>query len=120
MCVIAVTDNKQATCINITRHRIDFHCSNNIFVQRLIKTLSSSKYMTFHNFYYIAKGELVRNIPRFFLYTNCTNPFLGDDNPQILRFFNSTISSSFADSQAFSQLAHRYFCPDLKTLDVLK
>ncbi|MNJ00933.1 hypothetical protein D3C73_1604080 [compost metagenome] len=54
--------------------------------------------MPFHDLYHIAERQLIRNVPRLLFHANRTDPLLGDDDSQILRFLDGTIRRPFADT----------------------
>ncbi|MNJ52473.1 hypothetical protein D3C77_478090 [compost metagenome] len=119
MRILPVPDNEQTACIDIPGHRIDLHRSDHIFMQRLVQSFSPAQHVAFHNFYDIAKRQLIRNVTRLLLYPHRTDPLFRNNDPEIFRFLYRTISCSLTDPHAFCQLANGNFRADFQSFDIL-
>ncbi|MNN82043.1 hypothetical protein D3C81_1989310 [compost metagenome] len=104
MHIIAVPHDQQAVRINITDHGIDLHRTDYIFMKMLVQPFRPAEHMPLDNIDHIPEGELVRDIARLFLHTDCADPLLGDHNPQILGFLHRTVSRPFTDDHFLREL----------------
>ena len=57
MGIFAVTDNHEASGIDISNHRLHLHGANHVLMQAFIKPFRTAKHMPFHNFNDIGKRK---------------------------------------------------------------
>lgn len=120
MSVLPVTYNQQTPSVNITGHRLFFHRTDHILVQRFGEAVVSAQHMALHNGHDIRKGQLFRHAPGSLLDPHGPNSFLGHDQPEVLRLFHRTISCTFTYAQLPCKSTYRYFTANLQLFNMLK